>query len=277
MYQCQNCLQTFKWKYQMEKHVQSPCQTATINSAIHNVPEEISTESLPKSVQENVFTVPDSEEDASNTRIYNCTLCDYSTLKQHSLSRHIGRCHLDENDKKFECKECLRKFKLKLSLKRHIGHFHGRGKLYKCTECWNECYFALYNEFNRHMKNHGKKVALQCEECSEVLASSKDLHYHNQKYHNTTEQTFIPNANVQNSNIKIKFSPKTLQCKICFKHFMDADDLNFHMVNIHKTLQCDLCLEFVASKELENHKTEAHGQLELKSEIEVEEPTMVFL
>lgn len=251
----------------MQAHKKTSENEASETAQTVTVPEEEN----PKTLQNK------NDEKFSKRKVHNCTFCDYSTFRLHLLKDHIlCRHHRDDERKKLECEECHRKFKTKLSLTKHIGYVHRTERKFKCSECSSS--FLHCHELKKHLKSHGKNLLVKCDKCPQIFENLGVWRNHSLKYHKLSKKIATKAIVREESNIKLNPTPNpnTQQCKICLKLFVNADDLNLHMENIHETLQCNSCMEFFASDVYENHKMQ-DCQLELKTEIEVEEPTINFM
>ena len=54
--------------------------------------------------------------------MYNCDMCDYTSVKAYNLQRHFNSVHLEEKD--FPCKHCPMEFDFKIDLDEHMLDRH---------------------------------------------------------------------------------------------------------------------------------------------------------
>lgn len=281
LYECDNCGETFKLKAELVKHIKThrkkpldqPKPKPTFKC--HHCPEVYSDE-------EKLFDHIDSDH---VKKTYKCRFCSYTTLRSYCMKSHQL---VHSNYRPFKCVKCDKGFKSQYCLNRHEAIVHSN-KRHKCTECPSQ--FKNITDYRKHMGTHGKSVIYPCEHCSEVFKTITLLKIHTGKRHISQQaqlsDTIIVNSQeFSNLTYQIQqsasqFSIKVHQCQVCFKHFMTANDLSYHMDNVHAPVitevveiwQCDICSDFFAKEDMENHLLFAH--VEIKSEIEVENPIIL--
>lgn len=104
-------------------------------------------------------------DDSDEIRLFECSVCDYSTPYRHNLDKHFLR----HNDKKpFQCEICSREYVKKSSFRIHMKN-HGQIFPYECGVCGVG--FDHANELQRHENN--VKV-YQCPICSKSFKHRKD-------------------------------------------------------------------------------------------------------
>lgn len=123
---------------------------------------------------------------------FRCEICDIGFAYSHGLVRHKNRSHVNQN-KPYECAQCLLAFKKKSDLQAH-SYVHTGVLPFTCNVC--QARFAKRFQLVRHERSHGgtKKAQAQvifCEEdgCGEMLFTAEDKAQHGRDVHHKSTPT----------------------------------------------------------------------------------------
>lgn len=104
---------------------------------------------------------------------YICEICDKVFVQLSQFKTHVKR-HTEE--KKFDCGICLKGFKERRELQRHMHIVHSDKKPFQCDVCHRA--FALKYMLTRHKQVHTGVRPYPCEICGQNLSSSNALKHH---------------------------------------------------------------------------------------------------
>ena len=118
---------------------------------------------------------------------YCCFQCDYKTMIQRYLTKHL-RKHLPESVKKeelkYQCSRCPRQFAKKYKLNEHVKYKHEKLIHFTCDICEQE--FSHSSHFREHLKSHSNFVYLDCPLCGKKFRYKARLWLHLQNDHHQT-------------------------------------------------------------------------------------------
>ena len=137
-----------------------------------------------------------------------CDGCESGSNKKDALN--------DPDTQVFHCTKCKFESKTQNDLEKHISTEHGK---HQCQDCENS--FNSKSELNEHTSSmHRKDKLFECDKCQ-----FDTIIENNFKFHTSTEHW-------------------EHQCQICVTRFSSKNELNEHIINIHrkeKPLECDKC------------------------------------
>ncbi|XP_067121052.1 zinc finger protein 271-like [Centruroides vittatus] len=152
---------------------------------------------------------------------------------------------LDEN-KKFECSQCKKRFHDKWDLDRHMK-VHTGEKPYECTICGKK--FSQSGNLVVHKKRHSEEKPFKCyyKDCTHSAKMKHDLIKHVNRTH-------------------LKKRPEKLHtCPKCDKNFECLSALKIHLIS-HETIRsisCGICKKMFKYKyQLKKHVQKVHPQEE---------------
>ncbi|XP_037820596.1 transcription factor grauzone-like [Lucilia sericata] len=199
-FKCQKCGKTVTTRYSLTKHMET-----------HQLYE----------TQQNLF---------------NCDKCDKSFLKKIVFERHV-LLHIPEEERKFQCSMCVKKFATEYLRKQHINHTHS--KIY--TKVCDVCGITIWDKysFNRHMAEHNgvKPVKFKCDICAAELTNIYFLNRHKKLMHTVQQEQICPHCSKISPNYvahknHIKYA-HTLErkhaCHMCDKKFRRPKELKEHL------------------------------------------------
>ena len=201
-----------------------------------------------------------------------CRVCGILFSLNSLMFRHMFVAH-DEKRKVIQCPVCLKFYRNKRSLKRHLP-VHVKGMRHQCHLCDKsfahktsldqhirihsgfrfECEicdktFRYRTDMRNHMNVHIKKT-FRCQICRRVFKAKKYLNSHmvvhlGEKPHKCTECGKGFNVKWHlNKHIKRHIGKKPYQCEACEKCFDSKYNLDNHVAVVHtdqKPHECEIC------------------------------------
>ncbi|KAI8116278.1 Transcription factor grauzone [Lucilia cuprina] len=168
--------------------------------------------------------------------LFNCDKCDKSFLKKIVFERHV-LLHIPEEERKFQCSMCVKKFATEYLRKQHINHTHSK----KYTKICDVCGVTVWDKysFNRHMAQHNgvKPVKFKCDICAAELTNIYFLNRHKKLMHTVQQEQICPHCSKISPNYvahktHIKYA-HTLErkhaCHMCDKKFRRPKELKEHL------------------------------------------------
>ena len=216
-----------------------------------------------------------------------CKLC-YLVLKRTSLMSHVERVHpIDkkfleeertENDMKFHCSSCDKKYVSQTLLDSHTRH-HEREDLEflrekclisntksKCSLCYTE--YKYFSELTQHIRNNHRDemdyfkrtilpsdLVFTCEECQEGFVTENSMLYHRVRGHYSDSEDLF--CKICDSSLKTAAG--------AFRHKMlvHKDDLHLYNQDIadeDKVHKCHLCEnKYAVKSSLKWHLNKMHS------------------
>lgn len=171
-----------------------------------------------------------------DARPFKCSSCSLTFTSSRRLGQHVKNCHEDQ-ERRYQCKICDKKFKRKEHLKSHETHAHSDARPYVCQVCGKS--YKGRGSLSLHQRSHtGERVT--CEVCGRIFRDPGDLKKHKKVVHD---------------NIK------SFKCDTCGHSFANQSNLNVHIQHRHsdpstivKKFKCDKCEgRFVDHSSLRTH------------------------
>ena len=173
-----------------------------------------------------------------NKKVKKCDSCDTEFKSGEEMDNHLRGSH--GCDKKFECKDCDKKWVSHLSLELHYVVSHK-----KIMFCCDTCGFAFVEltQLNRHKKRvHDQNPGHVCHICGKAFYIAWMLNHHLAVEHDIGEKRY--------------------KCDICSKAFKNNQALQRHVEGVclkNVKYNCDQCSHSTFTKSaLQKHKRRIH-------------------
>jgi hypothetical protein len=138
-------------------------------------------------------------------RPFSCDLCRTSFKTLNNLRSHQTLVHTAEEDKKFVCEVCNKRYAQQALLNAHFNAIHSDVKRFPCNFCGER--FKILHSMKRHcLQYHGEENPYPCPACPEKLKTLNDLKKHQESNHGVSMnvQKFhdvLENDNPRTNNI----------------------------------------------------------------------------
>ena len=118
-------------------------------------------------------------KETHGNRIYRCSLCNASYVREGDIKKHVRREHKEEQKRKeniqkeesnqsYLCNICEKTFSKKQNLNQHIRDTHNEEKRYECPECPDK--FSRQSNLKRHVERGKHLFKYACNYCEEVFS-----------------------------------------------------------------------------------------------------------
>ena len=190
---------------------------------------------------------PQPKPKGTNTKVYSCPYCNYTSVSQHNWAEHLRR---HAGAKGYQCTECDANFIEKYELKRHVTRIHTSPleKPFKCDQCGSA--FKVKAYLNNHKKSHEVNPYI-CKICGESFPISSRLTLHELKHSGEKPETcpkcsktFISRQSLRKHLYTHNSKPGSKVCTLCGKSISQGGYLRVHMKvhengKPHKCSQCN--------------------------------------
>ena len=190
-----------------------------------------------------------------------CTFCGKEFTRQFSLDRHLKH-HTGEMEKKFECKDCDKRYfyaaELKVHERKHLQPEKINAKLEECDICGKKVAHMM-----RHLEVHsGNRKMFECMLCHQEFTYSASLNDHKRIHSGekpfsceTCDKRFSRKSSLRSH--KLSHNAKALECNICGKMFKTNKQLIYHKRNHtdDPLFKCKVCSKnFIQRVNLRSHE-----------------------
>ena len=190
---------------------------------------------------------------------FQCLECKKTFRLKAFLQKHML---MHSEDKKFECGLCRQKFKTAPRLKEHMTRAHISETRYLCDVCGKRFSNSAGFRAHRHIHLRDKHRYL-CDICGNSFTDRSTLRVHKWIHSETKPfkcsicgQSFGQRQHLTR-HFRIHTGEKRYQCNICNKSLTNAKGLEFHL-NLHtgeKPYNCEICgRRFAAKSNLHQHR-----------------------
>ena len=115
-----------------------------------------------------------------------CNQCEFSSVNEYNLQRHIKRMHTDKGTETVSCELCLKTFKTNKSKKLHVLSVHEGLKPHKCNLCDKSYSDATPLRIHKEVA-HTESGYFPCESCDKDFTHDYHLKQHVRVNHLTSE------------------------------------------------------------------------------------------
>lgn len=116
---------------------------------------------------------------------FKCDQCPMSCKTSSQLQSHKAS-HATEDEKKFQCDLCSKRFSLRHFLTAHIKLSHIKKKTVACKLC-NQSFDYLHTIKQHYIAVHGREFKYSCSECDQEMESYTKLRQHMLDVHGVTK------------------------------------------------------------------------------------------
>lgn len=118
-------------------------------------------------------TILRTHQKSHSVERYSCEFCQKQFVLMSQYKTHLKR---HSNEKKFQCEHCLKGFKEKREMIRHLHLVHTKKRPFQCDQCPRA--FAFRYMLNRHLQVHTGIRPYSCSLCFQNLSSHNALKHH---------------------------------------------------------------------------------------------------
>lgn len=201
--------------------------------------------------------------------LYPCEKCNKQFTSTITRSFHMKMYCYDKNQEmKFECTKCDKKFPFGHMLQHHFAlrHVHA----YYCDYCQRS--FSDKHHLTRHIIGHMGMKPFKCNICSQKFSRKCKLQLHLQRHTNKKDYDCkICNkkfmfANLLKKHMNFNCSEENIKacpflCDVCKKRYKDKKHIEKHMLNMHvKKFPCNICDKVFGQKFKLNMHLVTHGR-----------------
>ncbi|XP_065085034.1 transcription factor grauzone-like isoform X1 [Ochlerotatus camptorhynchus] len=204
-----------------------------------------------------------------NPDSFKCSHCSKQCPNKEALRRHKQKVHTPEEEKKYHCKVCPRKFTARNALSLHVKNHaetdpNDDGQPRKSHRA-NRTKRVMDNE-----KMIAENVSLECDSCQKKFDTFVILQKHSMAEHKKLSYVLCCGKKFNMKprlvdHVRFHLDPTTFQCKVCFKNLPHTESLKRHMDRNHtsaeaKTLKCSMCPKMFSHKQLLNTHERYHNR-----------------
>uniref|UniRef100_A0A1B0CYD6 C2H2-type domain-containing protein n=1 Tax=Phlebotomus papatasi TaxID=29031 RepID=A0A1B0CYD6_PHLPP len=175
----------------------------------------------------------------SAERIHECGICGFKFYHKANVRRHIRDVHKQNPEYPVArpkrtlppCRLCGKIFWKDGEYASHMLEEHNDDKPFECTICLKKFKVKLY--LTRHMGLHETDKAFSCEVCGQSFRKRVYLKMHQVRVHKCKEKNKNTAVQVEHENVQ-EVDDKPFECLLCLKKFKRKIYLKKHMVR-HET------------------------------------------
>ena len=202
IFNCEQCVRTFKWKSQLDYHMRS-----------HATEKEFKCTFCDKGLSQ-LSSLKRHLRVHSGEKPHECVECGKRFLEKGKLNLHLRKHSGEQMEKKYKCSVCDRGFTLSANLTTHMRTHTGE-KPYPCPQC-GKC-FKRSSDVVSHLRSHTGERPYKCSHC---------------------EKSFTMISH-RNRHELIHTGLKPFKCDLCGKGFSQPNSVKAHL-KVHAKKQARL-------------------------------------
>lgn len=160
-----------------------------------------------------------------------------------------------------KCYYCIRTFRRKTDLKRHLNNYHLKSVHYKCHLCSNT--FIEIAHLTKHLQLHFTSAS--CSICQKMFSTEKDMQEHNDTHEDCAFwqcgvcYTLFGDTKSLKQHMDSHDQKISYNCSFCNEGFTDLGNFSKHVVEHNGLYTCTKCdLTFKHENEKCVHDIEIH-------------------
>ncbi|XP_053962180.1 transcription factor grauzone [Anastrepha ludens] len=179
---------------------------------------------------------------------FKCKVCQKLFSEQATLSRHMIAAHAPEEELKFHCDQCPKRFSRQKKLELHRNsHVPKNERTFICDQC-PDSRFASNDLLKIHICMRHRRATNVCHVCAKEIRDKASFEKH-------------VRLHFEDSGPKVKCTMEG-----CDRWLKDEDNLRRHIRRLHtkeeKAVQCDICGRECKNKcALSKHKRRVHSNI----------------
>ncbi|KAK6982401.1 zinc finger protein 507 [Biomphalaria glabrata] len=179
---------------------------------------------------------PSTTSSVSESMLYKCSECEYSSHNKHYYKQHVDLVHRE--DRPYKCPHCDYAGKRRHALLEHMV-VHSNQRPFICGHC--NASFRKKGHLTNHIKLHTSQKLVHCGVCNIQLPDTEAFETHLRKIHNTD---------------------RLFKCKLCDHTVIDREVMLRHLqthneASVYSCPNCDCVLE--SEESLISHMTNVHN------------------
>lgn len=202
IFNCEQCVRTFKWKSQLDYHMRS-----------HATEKEFKCTFCDKGLSQ-LSSLKRHLRVHSGEKPHECAECGKRFVEKGKLNLHLRKHNGEQMEKKYKCSVCDRGFTLSANLTTHMRTHTGE-KPYPCPQC-GKC-FKRSSDVVSHLRSHTGERPYKCSHC---------------------EKSFTMISH-RNRHELIHTGLKPFKCDLCGKGFSQPNSVKAHL-KVHAKKQARL-------------------------------------
>ena len=190
---------------------------------------------------------------------FECPSCYKKFSQEPQLKRHVKLHNVLQHH---DCEICGKRFNQKTYLKAHMNTVHALvkpvlSKIYSCSVCSKR--FGRTSHLRRHMKMHSEGKKFSCLICGKCFSQNCNLKCH-MKIHLGQDSSALESGLIK-KYVNDETKAECFQCELCGKSFQQVSSLKAHINTVHvdskifeKCFECCFChKQFGRNSHLKRH------------------------
>ncbi|XP_046141158.1 zinc finger and SCAN domain-containing protein 12-like isoform X11 [Osmia bicornis bicornis] len=199
---------------------------------------------------------------------FKCDICNAKFKKRYSVKRHNLRVHTGDDESKFVCEHCGRRYKVKTDLTLHVKKAHN-SEPQVCRFCGKTVIDISGHEWKHRKRNKELKYEHHCHLCNKkfrqriILDNHLRLHEEGFKCEECGQKHRSSQELINHRKLKHR-EPKSYLCTICQKTFACTSNFYQHVLTHAgvRPYKCDICDEdFTQRSSMLRHRRQHPGPL----------------